>query len=210
MQNRIGTFDPAFRSRIHMSLYYPRLDEASTKKVWNVNMDRSKVIWKDRIQFEEKNVADVLSFAIEHYKRLRESKATWNGRQIRNAFQTAIAIAEYEAHRTAEKYKLSEVPKACLERSHFEKVAKASSHFDQYLRDTWGGTERDLAREGQERRDEVADSDYEGWRTRRKRKSSARRKGSAVEWSDDDERTRANEDSDLDDHSKRKDRQRKS
>lgn len=190
-----------------MSLYYPRLDEASTKKVWNVNMDRSKIIWKEKIQFEEKNVADILSFAIEHYKDLRKSKTTWNGRQIRNAFQTAIAIAQYEAQRTAEKYKLPEVPKACLERSHFEKVAKASSHFDQYLRETWGGTERDLAREGQERRDEVADSDYNDRRTRRKRKSGGRRRGSEDEMSDEDGRSRANDDSDR---SKGKDRHRKS
>jgi hypothetical protein len=193
-----------------MSLYYPRLDEASTKKVWDVNMDRSKVIWKEKIQFEEKNVAEILSFAIEHYKDLRESKTTWNGRQIRNAFQTAIAIAEYEAHQAAERYKLPEVPKACLEKSHFEKVAKASSHFDRYLRDTWGGTERDLAREGQERRDEAADSDYNGRRTRRKRKSGRHRRGSEDGGSDDDGRTRVNDDSDLNDRSKGKDRQRKS
>lgn len=29
--NRIGTFDPAFRSRIHMSLFYPRLSIRTTE-----------------------------------------------------------------------------------------------------------------------------------------------------------------------------------
>ncbi|KAJ9604443.1 hypothetical protein H2200_011279 [Cladophialophora chaetospira] len=122
-------------------------------------MARSKALWQDKIQFDDKNVAQILHYALEHYKELKKTKTTWNGRQIRNAFQTAIAIAEYEAHRTAERYKLPEIPKACLEKSHFEKVARASSHFDRYLKMTWGGTERDLARETLERRDSFADSD---------------------------------------------------
>ncbi|KAL2370048.1 hypothetical protein RJ035_006777 [Blastomyces gilchristii] len=36
--NRVGEFDEAFRSRIHMSLYYPKLDEMSTKEIWAKNL----------------------------------------------------------------------------------------------------------------------------------------------------------------------------
>jgi hypothetical protein len=173
-----------------MSLYYPRLNEASTKKVWEVNMDRSKVLWQEKIQFDDKNVDEIMRYAIEHFKELKKTKSTWNGRQIRNAFQTAIALSEYEAQRDAKKYKLDTVPKACLQKSHFEQVARASSHFDRYLKEPWGGTEGDLAREGFERRDELGDVDSDRGK-RRKRKSGRRRRASSESESrDEDERRR--------------------
>ena len=38
--NRVGEFDEAFKSRIHISLYYPKLDRKSTIKIWEMNLDR--------------------------------------------------------------------------------------------------------------------------------------------------------------------------
>lgn len=40
--NRVGIFDPAFKSRIHISLYYPPLNGVATIKIWKVNIDRTK------------------------------------------------------------------------------------------------------------------------------------------------------------------------
>lgn len=40
--NRVGIFDPAFKSRIHISLYYPPLSGNTTLKIWRVNIARSK------------------------------------------------------------------------------------------------------------------------------------------------------------------------
>src|SRR6186713_134787 len=37
--NRIGDFDEAFASRIHISLYYPQLDLDSTLRIFNLNLD---------------------------------------------------------------------------------------------------------------------------------------------------------------------------
>lgn len=71
-------------------------------------------------------------------------------RQIRNAFQTAIALAEFEA---AEK-KTNRIE---LSQEHFATVAKASAEFDTYLRSTLGGqTEADIARLEQTRMDEYS------------------------------------------------------
>ncbi|KAH0564821.1 hypothetical protein GP486_001794 [Trichoglossum hirsutum] len=39
--NRVGTFDGAFKSRVHLSLRYPALDEESTRKVWEMNLRRT-------------------------------------------------------------------------------------------------------------------------------------------------------------------------
>ncbi|KAM0805097.1 hypothetical protein BDR22DRAFT_885171 [Usnea florida] len=75
----------------------------------------------------------------------KENTGRWNGRQIRNAFQTAIALAEWDLK--TEKTKTAKLTRAC-----FEKVDKASREFDKYLRDTHGGAnEGERAQEMKER-----------------------------------------------------------
>ena len=59
-------------------------------------------------------------------------------RQIRNAFQTAIALVEYEARQNA-----TEVPN--LGEAQFKVVAEASEEFDKYLRLTQKGTDESIA-----------------------------------------------------------------
>lgn len=107
--NRVGAFDQAFRSRIHMSLFYPRIEEEATVKIWEMNIDRAREIWGDRLSIDEADRKGILKFASKHYRELAESETTWNGRQIRNAFQTAIALAEWDAHQGQLKFK-SPVP----------------------------------------------------------------------------------------------------
>ena len=152
--NRVGAFDQAFRSRIHMSLFYPRIKEDATIKIWEMNIDRAREIWADKLSIDEVDRKGILKFASKHYKELAESETTWNGRQIRNAFQTAIALAEWDAYQSQLKFK-SPVPlKPRLEPGHFEQVAKASKHFDAYLKETQVGTMSDLASDNRERRDD--------------------------------------------------------
>lgn len=152
--NRVGAFDQAFRSRIHMSLFYPRLDENKTIKIWEMNLARARETWGDKLSIEESDQKEILDFASKHFRDLQKSKTVWNGRQIRNAFQTAIALAEWEAHQIEVKHKVPMPIKPTLERKHFQSVAKASEHFDAYLKETLDGTAADLAMEDHERRDE--------------------------------------------------------
>lgn len=76
----------------------------------------------------------------------------WNGRQIRNAFQTAIALAEFEAKPRASKKGQADagVAKAPeMGTSHFETIAEASRQFTEYLALTHGDDEEGRAvREG--------------------------------------------------------------
>ncbi|MCJ1438851.1 hypothetical protein MMC27_008241 [Xylographa pallens] len=144
--NRIGTIDPAFKSRIHMSLYYPSLDRDATREIWTWHI-KNVVKNKKDITVDKK---EIFKFALAHFAELEEEKVVWNGRQIRNAFQTAVALAEYDAFKINEKYKAEEKPH--LKAAHFEQVAKASKDFDKYLQVVWGGlNENDLSRRAQER-----------------------------------------------------------
>ncbi|KAL8811797.1 MAG: hypothetical protein Q9223_007455, partial [Gallowayella weberi] len=94
--NKVGHFDEAFKSRIHVSLYYPALDKQSTLKIWKMNLERlSKSKRALAVDGEE-----IYEYAKQHYKALvKKGKTTWNGRQIKNAFQTAIALAEFDANK---------------------------------------------------------------------------------------------------------------
>lgn len=69
------------------------------------------------------------------------------GRQIRNAFQTAVAIAKYEAKAKNRQRERSD-DKLHLELSdkQFRKVASIAEQFDEYLNELHGKNEADLAK----------------------------------------------------------------
>lgn len=141
--NKVGHFDEAFKSRIHVSLYYPSLDKRSTLKIWKMNLERlSKSKKALEIEGEE-----IYEYARKQYRDLyKKGKTTWNGRQIKNAFQTAIALAEFDAHKKQGK------PVLTLE--HFKVVAQASEDFDDYLSRVHGGNEADVAKRYMQRDDD--------------------------------------------------------
>lgn len=87
-----------------------------------------------------------------------ETKTNHYDRQIRNAFQTAIALAEFETMERNEKHEAGHRQQHVeLSRDHFATVAKASAEFDTYLKSTLGGqTESDIARLEQTRMDEYS------------------------------------------------------
>lgn len=80
--NRVGGIDPAFKSRIHLSVYYPRLDLDTTLKLYENLLLRAKEEQRKCgvVQFQIKN-KEILSFAKRHYRGLqKEGFNTWNGR----------------------------------------------------------------------------------------------------------------------------------
>ena len=116
--NKVGHFDEAFKSRIHVALYYPPLDEKSAMQIWKMNLQQ---LIEQRHNFDA-DVKGITKYAKRHYRTLEKSKrATWNGRQIKNAFQTAIALAEFDA-------KTEHNSKPILSTKHFEVVARAMIH----------------------------------------------------------------------------------
>ncbi|CAK7206147.1 hypothetical protein SEUCBS139899_008932 [Sporothrix eucalyptigena] len=53
--NRVGTLDEAFKSRIHMSLYYPPLNEKQTMQIFRMNIDRIKEIDQKRQELKKRD-----------------------------------------------------------------------------------------------------------------------------------------------------------
>lgn len=143
----MGAIDDAFRSRLHLTLYYPKLTRGQTKKIWKNNIDRIETISEERrgqgqlpIVYDEK--------AIMKWMKLNWEVLQLNGRQIRNAFQTALALAEFDAKHSASKGKRSSSssPKeAVLEVSHFRLIADAMLQFSEYLLAVHGADEEDIA-----------------------------------------------------------------
>ncbi len=162
--NRVGAFDEAFKSRIHVSLYYPPLDWTQTDAIWRMHMRRSMEKKARKGVIVRIDEAQILAFARKHYVLTTPKKANWNGRQIRNAFQTATALAEYEAHdhkSDRNKATLSEQasPRELeLKVDHFDKVAWASFEFDKYLSQTRALTDTELAFQNAERTDQFRPS----------------------------------------------------
>lgn len=148
--NRVGEFDEAFRSRIHIILYYPRLNRESTKQVWERNIAFLKSSTLD-IDIEEDAIR---RFYEDHWEgNLRHPSRRWNGRQIKNAFQTALALANWDFHEDALQEGL-ERPVLC--ESHFRRVVETSEHFDDYISEvhgTEGDVYAELARREQFRED---------------------------------------------------------
>ncbi|KAL2673850.1 hypothetical protein Neosp_012294 [[Neocosmospora] mangrovei] len=132
--NRVGAIDDAFRSRLHLTLYYPKLTKKQTKQIFKHNFERIADINANRKlnglpPFEYKDTEPkIMAWAMETWKALR-----WNGRQIRNAFQTVLALAEfYEKSRGGES-----APRVI--------VANASTQFNDYLLATHGMDEDKVA-----------------------------------------------------------------
>ena len=63
----------------------------------------------------------------------------WNGRQIRNAFQSAIALAKWDHQESKEDAHM----RPCLSVKQFEIVAQTSAHFDAYITTMHGIDEGD-------------------------------------------------------------------
>jgi adenylate kinase family enzyme len=164
--NRTGTLDEAFKSRVQVKVYYPPLEEEQTMEIWEMNIERLRLIDRQRSQSTreprlEIYDQDIMRFAREHYRErsANDGYSRWNGRQIRNAFQIASALAYYD-HRSEHERLLQEDPDArpgapVLSVKHFQTMAQLTSAFDEYLYETMGQTHGDVAYQLQER--------YDGW-----------------------------------------------
>ncbi|KAF4556157.1 Hypothetical protein D9617_1g080320 [Elsinoe fawcettii] len=137
--NQVGVIDEAFKSRIHISLFYPNLSRTSTKELWRNHLRRIKDMNKTRDVQIKFSRSKILDFADEHFLSCEQDKMQWNGRQVRNAFQTAIALAEYERTSKIRKGDCSESASIDLTVAHFDTVANATRSFDEYMFETRHG-----------------------------------------------------------------------
>lgn len=104
--NRITTFDPAFKSRVHLALKYNALSAAARKKLY--------------VNFVKRTSRDAPVLGEEVLNRL--AAVDINGRQIKNAVRTASALAREEG------VKLNE--------EHLQAVLETTAQFEEDLADT--------------------------------------------------------------------------
>jgi hypothetical protein len=135
-----------------MALYYPPLNWSTTEKIWR-NLIRRTL--ESSTMKVECSLDNLITFARQLFEEQeRNSDPThWNGRQIRNAFQSAIALARNET---------SGPEKSVLvEPRHFSTVARVSNEFNTYL---WkvksGRNDADIAKEVQSRYDDFNPTTY--------------------------------------------------
>lgn len=138
--NRVAAFDSAFTSRIHVALHYKRLTDADRMRVWTNNFERLERDsgGKCHVPLSTREYA----YDSEDMKALR-----WNGREIRNGLQTAVALAETEALEDG-------VDKVTVTDKHLRAVVKMSRGFKDFLR-----RKGDFGPDGEEYDDDSEDED---------------------------------------------------
>lgn len=155
--NRPGVIDEAFLSRIHMAFYYYAIDLSSTRMMWN------NII--DRIERDNKNSStevaitfkrdQLLRFAEKDFQRRERSGKPWNGRQIRNTFNTAIGLGRYQRLRMLSEKGISPEEAAAsgnkqlmeikLTKTNFQDISTTAWSFEDYIQDL-RGVDSDIAR----------------------------------------------------------------
>ena len=141
--HRVGILDEAVRSSTDVSLYYPPLTIDATLEVFKINLQRLGDRFSHRGRRATIAVESILSFAASYSEQLQLSMR-WNGRQIRNACDTALALAEAEAGTAGEVF---------LTANHFDIVMKAHLEFERYLQAVLAGSDGTLARSNMQRDD---------------------------------------------------------
>lgn len=114
-------------------------------KIWKTNLQRLKENNQHRsgrdiapIIFSDKKI---IFWVKKHWEEIQ-----WNGRQIRNAFQTAVALSEFEARKSnPNRFDDSSKTSPVLTTDHFKKLARASAQFSEYLLETHGDDEDERA-----------------------------------------------------------------
>ncbi|KAI1128300.1 P-loop containing nucleoside triphosphate hydrolase protein [Nemania abortiva] len=126
--NRVGTLDEAFKSRIHVVLYFPQLDIARSLEIWTIAFD---------ILRHETNI-EIDRYRIMKYIERQSKHIKWNGREIRNAARTAMALAEHEA--------TYQGGPPILNEDHIRIVMEKADSFNKYMAAIYGGPDSMQAR----------------------------------------------------------------
>ncbi|KAL6700579.1 NACHT domain-containing protein [Trichoderma pleuroticola] len=105
--NRVGIIDEAFKSRVHMSLYYPELSKEQYRNIFELNIKRVQQIEAENEKMGESSLSvdaeSILKWCERHFESTNDEVGRWNGRQIKNAFQIGASLAHYDSATTSSK-----------------------------------------------------------------------------------------------------------
>lgn len=157
--NRPGALDEAVKSRVHFALLYPQLGKAETIALFQMNIERLRMIEKERAAITNEpemiiEAGGIINFAKQHYDDFSHpgiADCRWNGRQIRNAFQIASSMARYEHFVTNNSSAGENGLGLYLGAHHFKLVEKTTVEYDEFRKKTLGATDSEIARKNEER-----------------------------------------------------------
>ncbi|KAI1370426.1 hypothetical protein F4677DRAFT_438491 [Hypoxylon crocopeplum] len=135
---RVGILDEAFASRIHVVLYFPMLDQHQALKIWEIAFHRVRRQKNIRIDMEEMD-----DFLRDMWNK---QDRRLNGRDIQNAVQSAVALAEYDSKREGGEIKVGV--------RHVDTVLRMAEDFNKYMTSVHGTSETTLAKRIGDRNDE--------------------------------------------------------
>ncbi|KUL88915.1 hypothetical protein ZTR_03489 [Talaromyces verruculosus] len=121
--NRVGQIDDAFISRVHVAIGYDKLNSETRKRIWNGFFQKLARERAGKIQIAPDAKKWVLATT-------GESQAQLNGRDIRNALQTAITLAEFESEEDPD---FSSEMVIVVTKDHFQRVLEMSNKFHDYV-----------------------------------------------------------------------------
>ncbi|GAM34113.1 hypothetical protein TCE0_015r01483 [Talaromyces pinophilus] len=121
--NRVGQIDDAFISRVHVAIGYDKINADTRKKIWNGFFQKLARERAGKIQIAPDAKKWVLATT-------GESQAQLNGRDIRNALQTAITLAEFESEEDPD---FSSEMVIVVTKDHFQRVLEMSNKFHDYV-----------------------------------------------------------------------------
>lgn len=74
--NRVGTFDEAFISRIHVPIYYPPFQDEERIRVWDT--------FFEKLEQDRETTMRILQSTKDYTQSQELQSLNWNGREIRN------------------------------------------------------------------------------------------------------------------------------
>lgn len=135
--NRPGHIDDSFISRITYPIFYPALSPETKKRL----------VEKFVLRFEETNTVEFEQAAVRHLKNNCEE---FNGRQIRNVLQNAVASAEISLRTKRRSGKAHDHELVHVNLGQMKAAAERQSEFQEYLRELRGRDEKSRARKKQD------------------------------------------------------------
>jgi len=123
--NRVGQIDDAFISRVHVAIGYKALSGEDRHKIWTGFFRKLAKERAGKIQIAPGAKKWVLEMAV-------KGTAQLNGRDIRNALQTAITLAETECEEDPDFDPSTMI--VVVDQSHFQRVLDISNKFHEYVR----------------------------------------------------------------------------
>ncbi|KAK5110581.1 hypothetical protein LTR85_000996 [Meristemomyces frigidus] len=117
--NRVSQIDEAFMSRLHVAIGYKNLTASARKSTWKGFFSKLEKERAGRVEIAQ----DAKNYVLE------DERVELNGREIRNALQTAFALAECEQGPRA----ADQGSPVTVEVAHFERVLETSEGFHNHV-----------------------------------------------------------------------------